>query len=323
MGRSYAKSFEARMEFKSFMAAASLVLTEAAVIERMAKNPQVTLHTHLFNAPLIYSSVGRSAFYTLYRDDITIALSAGLPMLLQTPTWRAGRDQIQSSRLKSTLNSDAVRFMRELIRDLVPEQHPVFLGGLMGSQKDCYRPDLAPDENTAERYHTWQAAKLSEAGVDFLLAATLPSVMEAKGLARALQRNQTPYLISFVINPQGRVLDGTKLADAMEIIDCATDRHPPLGYMVNCAYPSFLDMAALPRGVRGRLWGYQANASSKPAKELDGSSTRQMDDINDWAKRMAVLHRQWGLKILGGCCGTDHEHLRHLICEIRGSASVP
>jgi S-methylmethionine-dependent homocysteine/selenocysteine methylase len=210
-----------------------------------------------------------------------------------------------------------------LIRDLVPDHHTVFLGGLMGSHQDCYRPDLAPDEDTAERYHIWQAAKLAEAGVDFLLAATLPSVMEAKGLARALQKIQIPYLISFVIDPQGRLLDGTQLAMAMEIIDHATDRRPPLGYMVNCAYPSFLDMAALPRGARERLWGYQANASSKPVEELDGSPKREMDDIDDWARRMATLHRQWGLKILGGCCGTDHEHLRHMISEIRDPARLP
>lgn len=125
-----------------------------------------------------------------------------------------------------------------------------------------------------------------------------------------------PYLVSFVINPQGRVLDGTKLADAIDTIDRAASRRPPLGYMVNCAYPSFLDMATLPQAVRDRLWGYQANASSKTPTALNGSRTRQMDDIGDWAKRMAALHRQWGVKILGGCCGTGHEHLQRMVATI-------
>jgi methionine synthase I (cobalamin-dependent) len=41
-----------------------------------------------------------------------------------------------------------------------------------------------------------------------------------------------------------------------------------------------------------------------------------VDDIDDWTIRMATLHRQWGLKILGGCCGTGLEHLQRLVAEI-------
>ena len=304
------------MEFQFFIESCPLVLTEAAVIERMAQDPRVALDDLLLNAPLIYSPEGRRAFYNLYRNYIGAALEAGLPMLLLTPTWRAGKDQVQAARVARPLHHDAVRFMRDLMRDLAPDQHPLFLGGLMGAQRDCYRPDLAPDEDAAERYHAWQVERLSETDVDFLLAATLPSVAEAKGLARALQVSDKPYMISFVINPQGCVLDGTKLAEAMDTIDRAAKRKPPLGYMVNCAYPSFLDMAALPKSARGRLWGYQANASSKSHAALDGSKRRQMDDIDDWAKRMAALHDQWGLKILGGCCGTGHEHLQRMVAEI-------
>ena len=39
-----------------------------------------------------------------------------------------------------------------------------------------------------------------------------------------------------------------------------------------------------------------------------------MDDIDQWAGAMARLHRDHGVKILGGCCGTSDEHLR-AICE--------
>jgi len=304
------------MAFETLIERFPLVLTEAAVIERLAQNPCVTLDDHLFNAPLIYTPQGRRAIFALYRNYIGVALQAGLPMIVLTPTWRTGRDQVRAAGIASPLHHDAARFMRDLIRNLAPDQHPLFLGGLMGSQRDCYRPDLAPDEDAAERYHAWQVEKHSETDVDFLLAATLPSVAEACGLARALQVSEKPYLISFVINPQGCVLDGTKLAEAMDIIDHAANRKPPLGYMVNCAYPSFLDMASMPQAARDRLWGYQANASSKSQAALDGSATRQMDDIDDWAKRMAALHCQWGLKILGGCCGTGHQHLQRMVAGI-------
>lgn len=308
------------MTFQAVIERSPLVLAEAAVIERLAQEPRISLDAQLFNAPLIYSPEGRRGFYTLYRAYIGVALQAGLPMMLLTPTWRAGRDQILAARLERPLHQDATRFMRNLIRDLAPEPHPVILGGLMGSQRDCYRPDLAPGEDVAERYHAWQVAQLAETDVDFLLAATLPSVAEAKGVARALQVCEKPYLISFVINSQGCVLDGTKLAEAIGAVDRAARRRPPLGYMVNCAYPSFLDMAALPQEARERLVGYQANASSKPHAALDGSATRHMDDLDDWAERMAALHLNWGLKILGGCCGTGHDHLQRMVAGILAGA---
>lgn len=305
------------MNVESFIESAPLILTEAAVIERMAQDPRLIMHPHLCNAPLIYTTEGRQAFYALYKSYFAVALQAGLPMMILSPTWRAGRDRIRAARIKKTLNHDAVAFMRELKDDLAPVQHHVFVGGLIGSKEDCYRPDLAPDEQAAERYHAWQVQQLAEAGVDFHLAATLPNVAEARGVARALKETGQPYFISFVINQKGLVLDGTKLAYAFDTIDRASGQHPPFGYMVNCAYPSFLDMTALPQGARDRLVGYQANASSKPHQDLDGSRVRQMDDIDDWAARMAALHRQWGLKILGGCCGTGSDHLQRLVARIR------
>ena len=305
------------MNVESLIESAPLILTEAAVIEPMTQDPRLEMHQQLFNAPLIYKSEGRQAFYDLYKNYLDVALQADLPMMIFSPTWRAGRDRIRAARIKRLLNHDAVVFMRELRDILAPVQHHVFVGGLIGSKEDCYRPDLAPDEHSAERYHAWQVQQLAEAGVDFQLAATLPNVAEARGVARALRETGQPYFISFVINQKGHVLDGTKLEDAIDTIDRAAGQHPPFGYMVNCAYPSFLDMTALPQGARERFMGYQANASSKPHQDLDGSHMRQMEDIDDWAARMARLHRQWGLKILGGCCGTGSDHLQRLVAKIR------
>ena len=33
---------------------------------------------------------------------------------------------------------------------------------------------------------------------------------------------------------------------------------------------------------------------------------------------MIRLHRDYGLKLLGGCCGTDHEHMDQLAMRVRG-----
>jgi S-methylmethionine-dependent homocysteine/selenocysteine methylase len=145
-----------------------------------------------------------------------------------------------------------------------------------------------------------------------LLAETLPNVDEAIGIARAMAATNVPYLISFVISRDGRVLDGTPLLDAIRRVDEAVDRKP-LGFMVNCAYPTFLCADQQPAELFERLIGYQANASSLDHCDLDGADELQAESVADWGAEMLRLNRQFGLKILGGCCGTNADYLRYLV----------
>ena len=32
---------------------------------------------------------------------------------------------------------------------------------------------------------------------------------------------------------------------------------------------------------------------------------------------MMKLHKDYGLKLLGGCCGTDHDHMEQLAIRVR------
>jgi S-methylmethionine-dependent homocysteine/selenocysteine methylase len=53
--------------------------------------------------------------------------------------------------------------------------------------------------------------------VDFLLGATLPAVSEATGIAIAMAETNIPYIISFVINREGKILDGNSLRARVKI----------------------------------------------------------------------------------------------------------
>jgi S-methylmethionine-dependent homocysteine/selenocysteine methylase len=154
-------------------------------------------------------------------------------------------------------------------------------------------------------------SQLAQAGVDFLMAGTLPNVKEALGIARAMEKTGTPYIISFVIDREGLVLDGTSLWDAVSEIDSSTGQQP-LCYMVNCSYPTFLCAKEQPKALFTRLLGYQANSSSLSHSELDGSAQLQLEDIVGWAEEMLRLNREYGVRILGGCCGTNDVHLSSL-----------
>ena len=144
------------------------------------------------------------------------------------------------------------------------------------------------------------------------MAATLPSVSEATGIAKAMERTGIPYFISFVINREGRILDGNTIENAICEIDSICNR-PPLGYMINCAYPSFLTAHLQPKSIFKRLIGFQGNASSLDYEKLDGSSNLHSDDLQDWGDRMIEFHTKYGMKILGGCCGTDASYLKYII----------
>jgi S-methylmethionine-dependent homocysteine/selenocysteine methylase len=282
---------------------------EAAIIERVRRSPGVHLHHTLANAPLIYHPAGRAALRGLYEEYIEIAAVAGRPILLCTPTWRASRARVMHAATCREVNADAAHFMHEL-----RAAHPhalISIGGMTGCANDCYRPEQGLPTDEAAAFHAWQIEQLADAGVDLLIAETLPNVNEALGVARAMADTALPYLLSFVIARTGEILDGTTLSRAVELIDRGT-RRPPLGYMVNCAHPSFLCAARQPADLFTRLIGYQANASSLDHCDLERAENLQADPVDAWGDLMLDLHHTYGVRILGGCCGTGPDHLRYL-----------
>jgi len=293
-----------------------LILMEAAVVEQLRRSGDVQLHATLINAPLIYDEAGKKALTNIYQAYIDIALQAGLPFLMCTPTWRANRDRVMGSGVNVAINSDAASFMQELRETERSAQGIIKIGGLIACKNDCYRPEEALPATESEQFHAWQINQLADAGVDFLIAQTLPSVEEAKGIARAMASTALPYIISFVIGRDGKLLDGTALDVAIESVDAFTEIKP-LGYMVNCAYPDFVCAEKQPARVFKRLIGYLANASSLDHTALDGAGQLQREHVADWGEAMLRLNSLYRVKVMGGCCGTDEEYLGYIAREAR------
>ena len=149
----------------------------------------------------------------------------------------------------------------------------IYIGGLTGCKGDAYKPEEALSENDAYHFHKEQMQILADAGVDFLLASTLPEINEAKGISKAMSETNKDYVISFVIRDNGKLLDGTLLNDAIKLVDDSVST-PPLFYLTNCIHPdvlhkSFLNLKDENDILKNRLFGIQANASSKSPEELD------------------------------------------------------
>lgn len=289
-----------------------LILMEAAVIERLRRSGEDVLHPTLLNATLVKDPVGRETLRAIYQGYIDIALGSGVPLLLCAPTWRANRGRIQAAGAPGLLNHDAAAFLVDLVRSQSGGGRALRVGGMIGCRNDCYRPEEGLSVADAEEFHAWQVDQLAGTELDFLVAETLPAVDEALGIARAMARTDMPYVLSFVIGRDGRVLDGTELSTAIARIDADAGRRP-LGYLFNCAYPTFLRAASQPSTLFERLLGCQTNASSLDQEELDGGTDLQAERVEDWGDAMLHLHKTYGLSILGGCCGTGEAHLEYLV----------
>lgn len=294
------------------------VLMEAAVNETLRRKKGINLHPRLSNALMIYDEPGRKALSEIYREYISVAERADIPILMCTPTWRANRERLGETGVNRDVNGDAVSFMKELRKSYGAWSENILVGGLMGCKNDCYRPEEGLSTEEAKTFHSWQMEKLANAGADFIMAATLPYLPEAIGMAQSLSEMNIPYLISFVINRDGRVMDGSRLDKACDAIDSSCT-NPPLGFMVNCAFPSFLAPHRQKQTLFNRLIGYQANASSLDHSELDNAAALQMDDPSEWGNLMIELNKKYGVKILGGCCGTGKQHLQYIVDHINSA----
>lgn len=299
------------MSFIHLLEQQPVILSECAVSERLRRFPGVELHPTLFNTPLIYEAQGRQRLAEIYRSYIAVAREAQLPLLLCAPTWRVDKARIEEAGVPNTINGDAVKFMKELQEHYAEADWPLTAGALLAPKNDCYSAEAALDRHESAEVHGWQIDQLADTEAEVIIAQTMPAVSEALGMADRLGGSEKPYVISFVIDNSGKVLDGTPLSEAVDIIDQEAAQ-PPTGYMVNCVYPTFIQAEQQPTALFRRLIGIQANASSKDHAQLDGSEKLQQDPLPDWGAGMVRLNREFGLKILGGCCGTDHTYLRYL-----------
>lgn len=295
--------------FEKLLKQHNLILAEAAVTERLKRRGDVALHPTLFNSPLIYETKPGELLAGIYREYVEIAALAGLPILLAAPTWRLDRERIRNAGVPDTINRDAVAYMKNVRVD--SDHRQVVVGALLGPKNDCYDPHAALSADDAENFHRWQTEELASAGVGYLLAQTIPALSEAEGMARVMIASGVPSIVSFCINRHGQVLDGCPLGEAISRTDEATGG-ALLGYMVNCSHPTFLHPEDMEPASLKRLIGFDANASSKDHQDLEGSTATHQDSLEEWVEEMLKLNRNYGIKILGGCCGTDDSYLRGL-----------
>ena len=264
--------------------------------------------------PLVEDDGGRAVLRSYYEEYAAVARRAGIGLLLETPTWRANPDWGDAlgydRRGLDRVNQASVAMLADL-REATPEVDEVLVSGVVGPRGDGYVPGerMHPDEAAA--YHASQAHSFAVAGADLVTALTLTTPEEGIGVVRAARDASLPVAISFTVETDGRLPDGTPLREAIDQVD-ATDG--PDYFLVNCAHPTHLE-PALEDGEgdgawRGRILGLRPNASQLAHADLDAAE--ELDD-GDPAELAVDTHRLRSslpnLQVLGGCCGTDSRHV--------------
>ncbi|MPN01966.1 hypothetical protein SDC9_149179 [bioreactor metagenome] len=264
-------------------------------------------------ATLIYDTNGRFALKSLWREYIEIAQIYGLPFLATTPTRRANKERVEQAGCNASIIIDNVRFLRSIQQE---SNFEMYVGGLMGCKGDAYTGKNSLTESDARTFHKWQADLFCAAEVDFLYAGIMPTLPEATGMAQAMSETNLPYIISFTIQKNGRLIDGTTISKAIATIDHSVNKQP-VCYMTNCVHPSIVYEALLQPFnqnalVKNRFLGIQANTSPLSYAELDRSLDLKCSDPTQFAKDMVKLRDISNIKIFGGCCGTDTRHMEQV-----------
>ncbi len=268
--------------------------------------------------PLLDDEKGREELTEYYEAYLAIARERRLGFILDTPTWRANADwgpQLGYDReALRALNIRSVEYVEELRRLWEKPGAPIVLNGVIGPRGDGYK-DGNMDPLAAEDYHAFQTEAFAASEADMVSAITMNNIGEAVGIIRAAKRAGMPCVVSFTVETDGRLANGKSLQAAIEETDGATGAYSAY-YMVNCAHPSHFE-DALSRGDAWvqRILGIRANASTKSHQELDDSTELDIGDPLDLGARYRSLRGSYpSMRVLGGCCGTDHRHIR-AICD--------
>ena len=264
--------------------------------------------------PLLADPAGRAALDRYFETYAAVAVRDRVGIVLETATWRANPDW--GVRLHYTLealeaaNRDAVEQLVEIRRRYETPAAPIVISGCIGPRGDGYQVGAAMSVDEARTYHCLQTRTFAATEADLVSAITMTYAAEAVGIAQAARDAAIPVVISFTVETDGRLPSGQPLADAIATVDEMTDAYPAY-YMVNCAHPThFSQLFEGSPSWTSRLGGVRANASTLSHAELDKAETLDRGDPLDLAARYEVLRTLVpSLRVLGGCCGTSHEHI--------------
>jgi len=198
----------------------------------------------------------------------------------------------------------------------------VLVAGSMGPTGEIMAPMGPLTHEAAVEMFLEQAEGLRDGGADVLWVETISAPEEYAAAAEACGKAGMPWCGTMSFDTAGRTMMGMTSQAMSEMVE--TLGHKPLAYGANCG----VGASDLLRTVLG----FRASGNPRPViakgnagipKYVDGHI--HYDGTPELMAEYAVLARDAGATIIGGCCGTTPEHLRHMraALETRPKGEAP
>ncbi|HZZ66520.1 MAG TPA: homocysteine S-methyltransferase family protein, partial [Candidatus Baltobacteraceae bacterium] len=253
-------------------------------------------------------------------------LQAGADVV-ETDTFTASRLKLDEYGLGSRvaeINHNAAQIARAACEKYHSPEHPRFVAGSMGptgmliSSSDPSLSKIAFEELAV--IYGEQARHLVEGGADLLLLETMQDLLELKaaiaGIVREFERGlrRVPIQAQPTLITEGRMLLGTDVSAI-----CATLGALPVDVIgLNCS----TGPAQMRDPVR-----YLTEASAKYISVIPNAGLPIMgpkgetiypESPEELAQELSAFVREFGVNVIGGCCGTTPEHIRLLADAVSG-----
>lgn len=255
----------------------------------------------LAEEPELISQVHRGYFEAGADVAITASYQASIPAFTQRGHSKA----------------EALSFLTRSV-ELALAERDAFGSGLVAAGVGPYGAALADGSEytgaydlTEEGLYAWHRERwqvLTDAGADLVACETLPSLPEARALARLLEETpEAQAWFSFSCKDGERISDGTPLSEVAAELAPLHERGLLLAVGVNCVPP---------RNVPSLL--HEVAAAGLPSVAYPNSGevwdvARQRWTGTGDAKGFGEAATEWcanGAVFVGGCCRTGPEHIR-------------
>jgi 5-methyltetrahydrofolate--homocysteine methyltransferase len=197
---------------------------------------------------------------------------------------------------------------------------PVIVAGSMGPTGEIMEPMGALTHALAVELFHEQAEGLKEGGVDVLWVETISAPEEFRAAAEACALAQMPWCGTMSFDTAGRTMMGLTSAQMVALVDKLPN--PPLAFGANCGVgASDLMRTVLGFVAAGPERPIIAKGNAGIPKYHEGHI--HYDGTPELMAEYAVLARDAGATIIGGCCGTMPDHLRSMRAALETRARGP
>jgi len=213
------------------------------------------------------------------------------------------------------------RIAAEIARDVADASgRAIVVAGSVGPTGEIFEPMGTLTHSMAVEMFHEQAEGLKAGGADVLWVETISAPEEYRAAAEAAQLAGMPWCGTMSFDTAGRTMMGTTSAAMVEMVEKLA--YPPLAFGANCGVgASDLMRTMLGFAAQGSPIPLIAKGNAGIPKYHDGHI--HYDGTPELMAEYAVLARDSGVKIIGGCCGTMPEHLAAMRAALESRPKGP